>query len=51
VDGTADAVFPDALPETGIHLGISALFVALVLVIGASQMVLGGSRSRNSRGK
>jgi len=51
VDGSADAVFPDALPATGMHLGINALFVALVLIIGASLMMLGGSRNRNSRGK
>jgi len=51
VDGSADAVFPDALPATGMHLGINVLFLALVLIIGASLMMLGGSRNRNSRGK
>lgn len=51
VDGSADAVFPDALPATGMHLGINVLFLALVLIIGASLMILGGSRNRNSRGK
>ena len=51
VDGSADAVFPDALPAAGMHFGMNAFLVALVLIIGASLMMLGGSRDRHSRGK